>query len=155
MLPNISGYAVSILKVLLAAVPASKAKNDGALILSDVLSRSCDAQDMLSNSLNLDVSATSSNLLEEAVRLAIDINRHKEIVVKASLAIIIYLLKFFRLSHIYQYENFAQQLVLSNCLPLILKFLDQNMVRYIQSKNELAPINYPQSVIYYVQHNSK
>ncbi|CAD5232207.1 unnamed protein product [Bursaphelenchus xylophilus] len=155
MLPNLSNYALSLLKVLLVAIPSSKAKNDGALILSDVLTRSGDATDMLSNSLNLDVSVNSSNLLEEAVRMAIDINRHKEIVVKATTAIIVYLLKFFRLNHIYQYENFSQQLVLSNCLPLVLKFLDQNMVRYLQSKNELTPLCYPKVVVYYVQNGNK
>ncbi|CAD5222791.1 unnamed protein product [Bursaphelenchus okinawaensis] len=155
MLPNLSNYSLSLLKVLLAAIPSSKAKNDGALILSDVLIRSADATDMLSNSLNLDVSVNSANLLEEAVRTAIDINRHKEIVVKATTAIIINLLKFFRLNHVYQFENFSQQLVLSNCLPLVLKFLDQNMVRYLQSKNELTPLCYPKVVVHYVQNGNK
>lgn len=153
MLPNLSSYAIGLLKVLLAAIPSSKAKNDSALILSDVLSRSTDANDMLSNSLNLEVSS-AANMLEEAVLLAVDINRHKEIIVKACTAIIINLLKFFRLSHVYQFENFAQQLVLSNCLPLLLKFLDQNMVRYLQSKNEIAPLNYPRAPIHYVEHDN-
>lgn len=118
-------------------------------------SRCPDATDLLSTSLNLDVTATSSNVLEDAVRLAIDINRHKEIIVKATTAILINLLKFFRLSHVYEFENFAQQLVLTNCLPLILKFLDQNMGKYFQSKNELAPLCYPRAVVHFARNKRK
>ncbi|KAI6174646.1 DUF3402 domain-containing protein [Aphelenchoides bicaudatus] len=64
------------------------------------------------------------------------------------------MLKLFRLSHIYQFENFSQQLVLTNCLPLILKFLDQNMVKYFQSKNELAILNYPRVVVNYARNKN-
>lgn len=64
-------------------------------------------------------------------------------------------MKFFRLNHIYQFENLAQYLVLANCIPLILKFLDQNICRYFQSKNELTPFNYPQSVLYLVRNGNE
>lgn len=63
--------------------------------------------------------------------------------------------QFFRQSHIYEFENLSQQLVLTNCLPLILKFMDQNMAKYFQSKNELAPLNYPHAVVHYARNNSK
>jgi hypothetical protein len=64
------------------------------------------------------------------------------------------LLKFFRLNHVYQFENFSQYLVLANCLPLILKFLDQNIIKYFQSKHDLYPFNYPQVALYYVRNGS-
>ncbi|KAI1708150.1 striatin-interacting protein 1 [Ditylenchus destructor] len=108
---------------------------------------------MLSNSINLDMSAHGhgSSVLEDTVKVAIDINRHKELIIKSSSAILITLLKFFRLNHVYQFENFSQYLVLANCLPLVLKFLDQNICRYFQSKHELCPFNYPKYPLYYVR----
>ena len=37
MLPNLPQYMIALLKILLAAAPTSKAKNDSINILSDVL----------------------------------------------------------------------------------------------------------------------
>ena len=65
------------------------------------------------------------------------------------------LLKYFRLNHIYQFENFSQHLVLANCLPLILKFLDQNICRYFQSKHEITPFSYPRAPLYYVRNSCR
>uniref|UniRef100_A0A914EH44 Uncharacterized protein n=1 Tax=Acrobeloides nanus TaxID=290746 RepID=A0A914EH44_9BILA len=153
LLPNMSDYVIALLKMLLAALPSSKAKGDAVSILSDVLTPETDNNEMLSNSINLDTS--NKNVLEDVVRVAIDINRHKEIVVKACSAILILLLKWFRLNHVYQFENLSQCLVLANCLPLVLKFLDQNMCRYVQSKHELAPFNYPHAPLYYARNGDE
>lgn len=152
MLPNLSQYIIALLKVLLAAAPSSKAKSEAINILSDVLTPETN-KEMLSNSLNLDSSL--SNILEQSVRIAIDVNRHKEIMVKAASAILILLMKHFRLNHIYQFEYIGQHLVFANCIPLILKFMDQNMVRYIQSKHELPPYNYPYAPLYYVRNHEE
>lgn len=73
--------------------------------------------------------------------------------VKAASSILILLIKHFRLNHIYQFEYLCQHLVFANCIPLILKFLDQNIVRYIQSKHELLPLNYPAAPLYFVQNS--
>lgn len=70
---------------------------------------------------------------------------------KATSSIILLLLKFFRLNHVYQFENFAQSLVLGHCLILCYKFMDQNIVRYVQSKYEITPLNYPSCALYYVR----
>ncbi|EFO21343.2 FAM40A protein [Loa loa] len=153
MLPNLSQYIIALLKVLLAAAPSSKAKSEAINILSDVLTPETDNNEILSNSLNFDSSL--SNMLEQSVRIAIDVNRHKEIMVKASSAILILLMKHFRLNHIYQFEYIGQHLVFANCIPLILKFMDQNMVRYIQSKHELPPYNYPHAPLYYVRNHEE
>uniref|UniRef100_A0A0N5ASD9 DUF3402 domain-containing protein n=1 Tax=Syphacia muris TaxID=451379 RepID=A0A0N5ASD9_9BILA len=147
MLPNLSQYVIALLKVLLAAAPSSKLIN----ILSDVLTVETEGSDVLSSSIN----SSSNSVLEQSVRIAIDVNRHKEIMVKASSSILILLIKHFRLNHIYQFEYLCQHLVFANCIPLILKFLDQNIVRYIQSKQELEPLNYPVAPLYYVQNNEE
>ncbi|VDN86510.1 unnamed protein product, partial [Brugia pahangi] len=76
MLPNLSQYIIALLKVLLAAAPSSKAKSEAINILSDVLTPETN-KEVLSNSLNLDSSL--SNILEQSVRIAIDVNRHKEV----------------------------------------------------------------------------
>lgn len=69
------------------------------------------------------------------MKLGIDVNRHKEIIVKAVSAILLLLLKHFKLNHVYQFEFMSQHLVFANCVPLVLKFLNQNISAYIESKN--------------------
>lgn len=71
----------------------------------------------------------------QSMTLGIDVNRHKEIIVKAVSAILLLLLKHFKLNHIYQFEFMSQHLVFANCIPLVLKFLNQNIVAYIEAKN--------------------
>ncbi|WKX95488.1 hypothetical protein Q1695_012165 [Nippostrongylus brasiliensis] len=153
MLPNLCQYVVALLKVLLAAAPSNKAKNDALNILVDVLTPETDGCDILSNSISLDHSTNSP--LEESVRLAIDINRHKEIMVKATSSILLLLMKHLRLNHIYQFEYLCQHIVYGNGIPLLLKFLDQNMTRYVQSRYEIHPYNYPQAPLHYVRNRDE
>lgn len=153
LLPNLCQYVVALLKVLLAAAPSNKAKNDALNILVDVLTPETDGCDILSNSISLDHSTSSP--LEESVRLAIDINRHKEIMVKATSSILLLLMKHFRLNHIYQFEYLCQHIVYGNGIPLLLKFLDQNMTRYVQSRYEIHPYNYPQAPLHYVRNRDE
>lgn len=42
-------------------------------------------------------------------------------------------------------------MVFGNGIPLLLKFMDQNMQRYIQTRNEIYAYNYPQCVLHYVR----
>ncbi|KAF8360723.1 farl-11, partial [Pristionchus pacificus] len=151
MLPNLSQYVVALLKVLLAAAPSNKAKNDTLNILCDVLTPETECSDVLSNSISLDHSTNTP--LEDSLTLTIDIYRHKEVMVKATSSILLLLLKHLRLNHIYQFEFLAQHVSLGNGVPLILKFLDQNMHKYMQSRHELHPYNFPQAAIYYVRNN--
>lgn len=69
----------------------------------------------------------------QSMKLGIDVNRHKEIIVKAVSAILLLLLKHFKLNHIYQFEFMSQHLVFANCIPLVLKFLNQSIVAYIEA----------------------
>lgn len=71
----------------------------------------------------------------QSMKLGIDVNRHKEIIVKAVSAILLLLLKHFKLNHVYQFEFMSQHLVFANCIPLVLKFLNQNIMNYIEAKN--------------------
>lgn len=71
----------------------------------------------------------------QSMKLGIDVNRHKEIIVKAVSAILLLLLKHLKLNHIYQFEFMSQHLVFANCIPLVLKFLNQNIIAYIEAKN--------------------
>ncbi|EPB73031.1 n1221-like protein [Ancylostoma ceylanicum] len=153
LLPNLCQYVVALLKVLLAAAPSNKAKNDALNILVDVLTPETDGSDILSNSISLDHSTSSP--LEESVRLAIDINRHKEIMVKATSSILLLLMKHLRLNHIYQFEYLCQHIVYGNGIPLLLKFLDQNMTRYVQSRYEIHAYNYPQAPLHYVRNRDE
>ena len=42
-----------------------------------------------------------------------------------------------------------------NGIPLLLKFMDQNMQRYIQTRNEIHAYNYPQCVLHYVRNQEE
>jgi hypothetical protein len=117
MLPNLPQYMIALLKILLAAAPTSKAKTDSINIMADVL-----PEEMPMTVL-------------QSMKLGIDVNRHKEIIVKAVSAILLLLLKHFKLNHIYQFEFMSQHLVFANCIPLVLKFFNQNIMAYVGAKN--------------------
>lgn len=129
MLPSLPQYMIALLKILLAAAPTSKAKTDSINIMSDVL-----PEEMPMTVL-------------QSMKLGIDVNRHKEIIIKAVSAILLLLLKHYKLNHIYQFEYISQQLMFANCIPLVLKFFNQNISAYIATKNTIAVIDFPACVI--------
>ncbi|XP_073228731.1 striatin-interacting protein 1 homolog [Porites lutea] len=129
MLPNLPQYMIALLKILLAAAPTAKAKTESINILADVL-----PEDMPSSVLH-------------SMRLGIDVNRHKEIIVKAISGVLFLLLKHFKLNHIYQFEFMSQHLVFANCIPLILKFLNQNISAFIAAKNTIPQLDFPACIL--------
>lgn len=78
MLPNLPQYMISLLKILLAAAPTSKAKTESINIMADVLPE------------EMPMTVTQST------KLGIDVNRHKEIIVKAVSGILLLYLKHFK-----------------------------------------------------------
>ncbi|XP_076447243.1 striatin-interacting protein 1-like isoform X2 [Babylonia areolata] len=129
MLPNLPQYMIALLKLLLAAAPTSKAKTESINILSDVL-----PEEMPTTVL-------------QSMKLGIDVNRHKEIIVKAISGLLLLLLKHFKLNHIYQFEFTSQHLVFANCIPLVLKFFNQNILSYVSAKNGVPALEFPKCVI--------
>merc|ERR1719427_1293274 len=73
MLPSLPQYMIALLKILLAAAPTSKAKTDSINIMTDVLPEEMPMTVM------------------QSMKLGIDVNRHKEIIVKAVSAILLLL----------------------------------------------------------------
>lgn len=129
ILPNLPQYMIALLKVLLAASPTSKSKTESINIMADVLPR--------------EMPMTVS----QSTKLGIDVNRHKEIIVKAVSAILLLYLKHFKINHIYQFEFMSQHLVFANCIPLVLKFFNQNIMEYVGFKNGIPIIDFPSCVI--------
>ncbi|KAL1777690.1 striatin-interacting protein 2 [Sigmodon hispidus] len=125
MLYSLPQYMIALLKILLAAAPTSKAKTDSINILADVLPE------------EMPITVLQS------MKLGIDVNRHKEIIVKSISSLLLLLLKHFKLNHIYQFEYVSQHLVFANCIPLILKFFNQNILSYITAKNSISVLDYP------------
>nr|XP_014346930.1 PREDICTED: striatin-interacting protein 2 [Latimeria chalumnae] len=130
LLPNLPQYVIALLKILLAAAPTSKAKTDSINILADVLPE------------EMPITVLQS------MKLGMDVNRHKEIIVKAISVLLLLLLKHLKLNHIYQFEYVAQHLVFANCIPLILKFFNQNIMSYITAKNRISVLDYPSCVVH-------
>lgn len=83
----------------------------------------------------------------QSTKLGIDVNRHKEIIVKAVSAILLLYLKHFKINHIYQFEFMSQHLVFANCIPLVLKFFNQHILTYIGSKNSIPIIDFPACIL--------
>ncbi|XP_035916520.1 striatin-interacting protein 1 homolog isoform X2 [Anopheles stephensi] len=129
LLPNLSQYMISLLKILLAAAPTSKAKTESINIMADVL-----PEDMPMTVL-------------QSSKLGIDVSRHKEITVKAVSAILLLYLKHFKINHIYQFEFISQHLVFANCIPLVLKFFNQDIMGYVGANNGIPIIDFPSCVI--------
>ncbi|XP_033106801.1 striatin-interacting protein 1 homolog [Anneissia japonica] len=129
MLSSLPQYMIALLKILLAAAPTSKAKTDSINILADVL-----PEEMPMTVL-------------QSMKLGVDVNRHKEIIVKAISGLLLLLLKHFKLNHVYQFEFMSQHLVFANCIPLVLKFFNQNILAYIAAKNSIPAIDFPLCVI--------
>lgn len=129
MLPNLPQYVIAILKILLAAAPTAKPKTESINILADVF-----PQDMPSSVLT-------------SMKLGIDVNRHKEIIVKAISAILFLLLKHYKMNHIYQFEYMSQHLVFANCIPLILKYLNQNISAFVAAKNTIPQLDFPACIL--------
>ncbi|RWS07594.1 hypothetical protein B4U79_06421 [Dinothrombium tinctorium] len=129
MLQSLPQYMIALLKILLAAAPTSKAKTESINIMSDVL-----PEEMPMSVL-------------QSMKLGIDVNRHKEIIIKSVSAILLLLLKHYKINHIYQFEYISQQLMFANCIPLVLKFFNQNIYQYITSKNTISVIDFPACVI--------
>lgn len=129
LLPNMQQNIIALLKVLLAAAPTSKTKTDSINIMADVL-----PEEMPMTVL-------------QSMKLGTDVNRHKEIIVKAVSAVLLLLLKHFKLNHVYQFEFLSQYLVFANCIPLILKFFNQNISAYVSAKNVIPILDFPACVI--------
>lgn len=129
ILPNLPQFMISLLKILLAAAPTSKAKTESINIMADVL-----PEDM-------------PMTVTQSTKLGIDVNRHKEIIVKAVSAILLLYLKQFKINHVYQFEFMSQHLVFANCIPLVLKFFNQSILSYVGSKNIIPIMDFPSCVI--------
>lgn len=129
MLPNLPQYMIALLKILLAAAPTSTAKTYSINIMADLL-----PEEMPMTVL-------------QSLKLGMDVNRHKEIIVKAVTAILLLLLKHFKLNHVYQFEFMSQHLVYANCMPLVLKFFNQNILSYVGAKNSIPIFDFPACVI--------
>lgn len=133
LLPKLPQYMIALLKILLAASTSTKNKTER----SESINIMCE---MNSDSGSLSIIQT--------MKMNADANRHKEIIIKAVSGILILLLKHFKVNHIYQFEYVSQQLMFANCIPLILKFLSQDIYSYIvTSKSTISAIDFPACVI--------
>ncbi|RTG82254.1 uncharacterized protein DC041_0006980 [Schistosoma bovis] len=129
MYPLLPQYMIALLKVLLAASPTSRTKTESINILAEMTPETMPAD------------GTEETILDS------DNKRHREIIVKAISALLLLLLKHFKLNHIYQFEYVSQYLVFANCIPLILKFFNQEITFYITSKNTLSCLEFPARLI--------
>lgn len=129
MLSSLPQYMIALLKILLAAAPTSKAKTESVNIMADVL-----PEEMPMTML-------------QSMKLGIDVNRHKEVIVKSISGILLLLLKHLKINHVYQFEYMSQQMMFANCIPLVLKFFNQNIMSYVGAKNTISVIDFPACVI--------
>lgn len=133
LLPRLPQYMIALLKILLAASTSAKNKPERAESIN------------IMAEINPDVSSQS---IIQTMKMNADANRHKETIIKSISAILVLLLKHFKINHVYQFEYVSQQLMFANCIPLILKFLSQDIYSYIfHSKSSISAIDFPACVI--------
>lgn len=133
LLPRLPQYMIALLKILLAASTNTKNISDRAESINIMAEINADAN--------------CPNIIQR-MKMNADAGRHKEIIIKAISAILILLLKHLKVNHIYQFEYVSQQLMFANCIPLILKFLSQDIYSYIlSSKSTISAIDFPACVI--------
>ncbi|CAF3183298.1 unnamed protein product [Rotaria sp. Silwood2] len=128
-LAQIPQFLIALLKLLLTSTPTAKPKTETINILCDVIPEEMPCS------------------MVQTMKLGFDINRHKEMIVKSVSAILLLLLKHLKVNHIYQFEYVCQNLVFSNCITVILKFFNHNILSHIQAKNTITPLDFPTCVI--------
>ena len=134
LLPRLPQHMIALLKILLAASTLT-AKNKSDRVESiNIMAE-----------INPDVSSQS---IIQTVKMNVDAIRHKEIIIKSISAILLLMLKHFKINHAYQFEYISQQLMFANCIPLILKFLSQDIYSYIVNpRSTISAIDFPACVI--------
>ncbi|NXI97875.1 STRP1 protein, partial [Psophia crepitans] len=136
LLPSLPQYMIALLKILLAAAPTSKAKTDSINILADVL------PEEMPSCVWLQELAAESPGDGRAVRHLQGWQGAGSAPAQGSF----WRVPFTRLSP--QFEYMAQHLVFANCIPLILKFFNQNIMSYITAKNSISVLDYPYCVVH-------
>ncbi|NWS45740.1 STRP1 protein, partial [Probosciger aterrimus] len=139
LLPSLPQYMIALLKILLAAAPTSKAKTDSINILADVLPEEMP---------HFCCAAPPAQALQAEPHLPGEVGQGPATLPGAldpggrtqtgS--------PFTRLCP--QFEYMAQHLVFANCIPLILKFFNQNIMSYITAKNSISVLDYPYCVVH-------
>ena len=153
LLPNLTQYVISLLKILLSASPTTKStkiestnvSSGSGVFFDDDDSSSNDIIGELKRKMEID-----KELMKKRVEIDIDLKRHREIIIKAVSALLLILLKQFKLNHVYQFEFLSQHLVYANCIPLILKFFNQKNIvsSYVASKTTILSQNFPYVVLH-------
>jgi hypothetical protein len=131
LLPNLPQYLISLLKLLLASVSSVKSKTEGgggggqqgpggatSAAAANVLS---DVGPLTPGIINVPGVSDHAASMLQSLKLKIDLNRHQEIIIKAISAILLLMLKHYKLNHVLQFEYISQQLMFANCIPLVIK----------------------------------
>lgn len=84
LIDQINFLKISLLKILLTSVPQTRPKTDSLQIMSDLFPEDLAGSHFLT------------------IKLGIDTNRHKEIIIKAISSILLLMLKHFKVNHVYQ-----------------------------------------------------
>lgn len=108
VLPVLSGWVLVLLKLLLATVSASTSMQPPQSSTSSVFPPGVGSP--------LEQPSAPPPTLDE-----IDVTRHREITSKAVSAILLLVLKWFKVSHVMKFHHLGQHLLDTNCLLLILK----------------------------------
>ncbi|NWY53738.1 STRP1 protein, partial [Chionis minor] len=138
LLPSLPQYMIALLKILLAAAPTSKAKTDSINILADVLpeemphfcraappAQALQVESHLPGEAGQDLAALQGALGTGRTQDGSPFTCFSP-----------------------QFEYMAQHLVFANCIPLILKFFNQNIMSYITAKNSISVLDYPYCVVH-------
>ncbi|KAF7313579.1 hypothetical protein HMN09_00514200 [Mycena chlorophos] len=141
ILPALSNWVLVLLKLLLATVSASTNMQP--------------PQTSGSNVFPPGVPASQEHPPQPPMTTdEIDVTRHREITSKAVSAILLLVLKWFKVSHVMKFHHFGQHLLDTNCLLLILKMFSlQDLSQIVISKADSPENNFFRYCMLRFSHN--
>lgn len=138
VLPHLAGWVLVLLKLLLATVSAS---TNG--LQNPQPSGSSVFPPGVSSPINSAAPAPEQPPTRPLTLEEIDVTRHREITSKAVSAIILIVLKWFKVSHAMKFHHVGHHLLDTNCLLLILKMFGlQEISQLVISKADSPEINF-------------
>jgi len=143
LIPNIHKYLVTLLKLLLAALPSAKKTQGSHSLLNDY--------DLVSRSGGGHADVNSIELSQQQM---VDVARYREVLAKSITSSIIFLLKHSRVVRTFHnfyilnivkkdvlfFELISKLLVDNNGVLLGLRLFNQDIALLLSTKNELAPL---------------
>lgn len=137
-------FIVSLIRCIIAAGPSHKQQ---AGIVSNQQQKQQAVAQVGAAQINVVSDMMPSDISPDIVeKLGIDVSRHKEIIMKACTFVLLLLMKHLKVNNTFQFEYMSILMVQGNGIALMMRFLNQNLIEYVEQINCVPQLEYPQCV---------